>query len=162
MPKRLEADQLMEFAGRALSARAFSIGELREKLKRRAANSGDVVEVLKQLKSGGLLDDRRFAEHFAIYRMESRGEGKSRILRELLTRRVAPAIARAATEKVFQGVDEILMIERFLKRKCKGVDLKDEKKLASTYRKLRAAGFSSGNSLRVLKMDLNFEESEEE
>jgi len=153
MPKPLDANQLMEFAARALSARALSIGEMREKLKRRAARKDDVEDVLKRLKSADLLNDQRFAEGFASWRRESRIEGKSRILRELMARRVAPGLAKQAADKAFQGVDEIAMIAQFLKRKCKGLDLDDKKKLPSAYRKLRSAGFSAANSLRVLKMD---------
>jgi regulatory protein len=47
------------------------------------------------------------------------------------------------------------MIERFLARKYRGKDLgallKEQKNLASAYRKLRQAGFSTGPSIRVLK-----------
>ena len=47
------------------------------------------------------------------------------------------------------------MIEQFLERKYRGKDLgallQEEKNLASAFRKLRLAGFSAGNSIRVLK-----------
>ena len=47
------------------------------------------------------------------------------------------------------------MIEAFLKRKYRGKDLgallQEQKELASAFRKLRGAGFSTGNSIRVLK-----------
>ena len=47
------------------------------------------------------------------------------------------------------------MIESFLARKYRGKDLgallSEEKHLASAFRRLRAAGFSTGNSIRVLK-----------
>lgn len=157
MPKQLDANQLMEFAARALSARALSVAEMREKLKSRAVRAGDVEDVVKRLKNAGYLNDQRFAESYATWRRDDGGYGKSRVLRDLFARRVAPAVAKEAVEKAYGQVDEIAMIERFVARKCKGV-----KNLASAYRKLRAAGFSSGNSLRVLKMDLSFEEDEEE
>ena len=47
------------------------------------------------------------------------------------------------------------MIEEYLARKFRATNLpiylQDEKKLASVYRRLRTAGFSSGASIRVLK-----------
>jgi regulatory protein len=47
------------------------------------------------------------------------------------------------------------LIEAFLKRKYRGKDLgpllKEEKNLASAFRRLRYAGFSSSESIRVLK-----------
>jgi regulatory protein len=81
--------------------------------------------------------------------------GKTRVLRDLMARHVAPAVAKEAVDAAFEGVDETAMIEAFLKRKYRGKDLgvrlREQKELASAFRKLRGAGFSTGNSIRVLK-----------
>jgi regulatory protein len=155
MPKPLDKNGLMAFAAQALSARALTISELRDKLKRRAAVPGDVEEVLGRLKESGYLNDQRFSESYASWRRDDGGFGKTRVLRDLMARRVAPAVARQAAEAAFEGADEVAMIEAFLKRKYRGKDLRallqEEKHLASAYRKLRLAGFSTGNSIRVLK-----------
>jgi regulatory protein len=155
MPKPLDSNGLMTYAAQALSARALSIGELREKLKRRAAEPSDVETVLARLKESGYLNDKRFADSYAGWRRDDGGFGKTRVLRDLMARKVAPAVARQATEAAYQDVDEIAMIEAFLKRKYRGKDLgallQEEKNLASAYRKLRLSGFSTGNSVRVLK-----------
>ena len=64
-------------------------------------------------------------------------------------------MAKEAVDAAFEGVDEISMIEAFLKRKYRGKNLgtllHEQKELASAFRKLRGAGFSTGNSIRVLK-----------
>ncbi|MGA3187650.1 MAG: RecX family transcriptional regulator [Bryobacteraceae bacterium] len=155
MAKPLDANGLMSFAAQALSARALTISELREKLKRRAADPDDVDIVLTRLKESGYLNDQKFAESYASWRRDDGGFGKTRVLRDLMARRVAPAVAKQASEKAFEGTDEIAMIEKFLARKYRGKDLgallKEEKNLASAYRKLRLSGFSTGNSVRVLK-----------
>src|SRR5580698_8274814 len=149
MPKPLDRNGLMTFAAQALSARALTISELREKLKRRAAEASDVDEVLARLKESGYLNDQRFADSYASWRRDDGGFGKTRVLRDLMARRVAPAVAKKASEKAFEGADEIAMIERFLERKYRGKDLgallKEEKNLAAAYRKLRLSGFSTGN-----------------
>jgi regulatory protein len=154
-PKPLDQNGLMAFAARALSARALTISELREKLKRRAAEASDVDEVLARLKESGYLNDQRFADSYASWRRDDGGFGKTRVLRDLMARRVAPAVAKQAAEAAYQGADEVAMIEKFLARKYRGKDLgallKEEKHLASAYRKLRTSGFSTGNSIRVLK-----------
>jgi regulatory protein len=154
-PKRLDANGLMAFAAQALSTRALTISELRDKLARRAAEAGDVDEILARLKEAGYLNDQRFAESYAGWRRDDGGFGKTRVLRDLMARRVAPAVARQAAESAFQGADEVAMIEKFLARKYRGKDLgallKEEKNLAAAYRKLRTSGFSTGNSIRVLK-----------
>ena len=145
----------MAYSARVLSTRAQTIAELREKLRRRAAQPSDVDDVLARLKQMGYLNDERFAEGFASWRKDQEGLGKTRVLRDLMARRVAPPVAKKAAETAFHGTDEIAMIEKFLERKYRGKDLGallgEQKHLASAYRKLRLAGFSSGNSIGVLK-----------
>jgi regulatory protein len=153
--KPLDLEGLTAYAARTLSGRAQTLSELREKLKRRAARADDVNDVLARLKELGLLNDKRFADSYANWRRENQGFGKARVLRDLLKRRVAPAVARQAAESAYEQADEIALIENFLARKYRGKDLGamlgDQKHLASAYRKLRLAGFSAGNSIRVLK-----------
>jgi regulatory protein len=153
--KPLDREALMAYSARILSSRAQTIAELREKLKRRAGEPSDVDHVLGRLKEMGYLNDERFAAGFASWRKDSEGLGKTRVLRDLMARRVAPPVAKKAAEQAFQGSDEIAMIEKFLERKYRGKNLgellREEKHLASAYRKLRLAGFSSGNSIKVLK-----------
>ncbi len=145
----------MNYAARALSARAQSLSELRTRLKRRAARQEDVDQVLARLKEAGFVNDRKFAGTFADWRRENQGFGKTRVLHDLMARRVAPAVAREAVETAYQETDEVVMIEAFLARKYRGKDLgkllTEAKHLASAFRKLRGAGFSTGNSIRVLK-----------
>lgn len=145
----------MAYAARTLAGHAQSVSEMREKLRRRAARREDVDEVMARLKQAGFLNDQRFADSFANWRRENEGLGKSRVVRDLMARRVAPGLAREASEAAYRGADEVAMIEAFLRRKYRGKDLgallAEEKHLASAYRKLRTAGFSPGNSIRVLK-----------
>lgn len=154
-PKRLDSDALFEYAVRALASRAHSTGELREKLRRRAERVIDIDSVIAKLKDYGYLDDRKYAEMVATSRVKDQGLGKARVLHDLRTRRVAPQVAEKAISKAYEGTDETAMIEDYLARKFKRVDLgaelSDPRRLASVYRRLRTAGFSSGNSIRVLK-----------
>jgi regulatory protein len=154
-PKLLDFDALMEYAGRALGSRAQYSSELRTRLKRRAARQEDVEQVIARMKDLGYLNDRRFADSFANWRRENQGVGKGKVIRDLMARRVAPAVARQAAETAYKESDEVALIEQFLERKYRGKDLgallQEEKHLASAYRKLVAAGFGSGNSIRVLK-----------
>jgi regulatory protein len=153
--KPLDIEGLMNYAAQALSARAYSISEMRTRLKKRAARQEDVEEVLDRLKRGGVLNDHRLASSFAEWRRENQGMGKHRVMRDLMNRRVAPALAREAVDAAYEGADEPAMIQAFLERKFRGKDLgallQEQKNLASAFRKLRGAGFSTGNSIRVLK-----------
>ena len=96
MPKPLDRNALMTFAAQALSARALTISELRDKLKRRAAQPSDIEEVLARLKESGYLNDQRFSESYASWRRDDGGFGKTRVLRDLMARKVPPAVAKQA------------------------------------------------------------------
>ena len=149
--KKLDEAALWNYALTAAGERARSASELRIKLRARAQNASDVDATIAKLKEYGLLNDGRFAEGFASARIENQAFGKSRVLRDLRARRVAPEVAAKAVEKAYEGRDEIALIEEYLRRKLRGKPIEGEKELASAFRRLRAAGFSSGNSLRVLK-----------
>ncbi len=154
-PRTLDAEALFQYALRALAARAHAAGELREKLRRRAEREEDVAPVLARLKEYGYLDDRRFAETYSASRLQNEGFGRARVLSDLRKRRVAPAVAGQAVERVYKDADEPALIEAFLRRKFRAAPLEqylvDPKHLAAAYRRLRAAGFSSGNAIAVLK-----------
>ena len=158
-PKLFQADQILNYAVRALGGRAHSTGELREKLRRRAERAEDVDPVLAKLKELGYLDDRRFAENYAAARLENQGLGKMRVLRDLRQRRVAPKLAEQVTDQTYERTNEPDLIEDFLKRKYRGKKLgtflAEEKNLAAAFRRLRYAGFSAGASIRVLKKYAN-------
>jgi regulatory protein len=152
---KLDENSLWEYALRVLGQRACSSGELRQKLAKRAESPLIVTAVMSKLREYALADDKKFSEAFASSRLVNKGFGRFRVLRDLRSKRVSPAIAEQAVEKVFDGSDERQLIEQFLARKYRAVDLKEflkeDKNLASVYRRLRTAGFGSGTSLAVLK-----------
>jgi len=154
-PRRLDAEGLWQLALKALGGRACSSGEMREKLRARAERLEDVDDILARLKQYRYLDDRRFAESFAAARLENQRLGKNRVSQDLRRRRVAPALAEATIRKTYQEVDEVALIEEFIRKKYRTAPreslFQDEKQLASAYRRLVRAGFASGNVIRVLK-----------
>jgi regulatory protein len=152
---KLDSEGLWEYALRVLGQRAHSANELRQKLSKRSESAADVAAVMGKLREYGLADDKKFSEAFASSRLQSRGFGRFRVLRDLRSKSVSGNVAEAAVEKTFAGTDEVELIQRFLERKYRGKKLdeflKEEKNLASVYRRLRTAGFSSSNSLSILK-----------
>ena len=154
-PKLLNLAGLWEYALRILAARAYSSGEIREKLRRRAEKAGDVDGVIILLKDRGYIDDRRFAESFASARLTNDKFGSSRVARDLRTRRVAPGLAETTVRKVYQDVDEQKLIEDFIRRKYRLAEREglfaDDKDLAKAYRRLVHSGFRSGEILKTLK-----------
>ena len=154
-PKKLDADGLWQYALRVLGQRAHSVAELRQKLSRRANSAADLENAMAKVREYELTNDKKFSEAFVSSRLQNQGFGRFRILRELRAKRVAPTVAERAVEDAFASTDELALIHRFLDRKYRGKNLaemlKEEKNLASAYRRLRTAGFSSSGSFSVLK-----------
>jgi regulatory protein len=153
-PRLLDGEALWQYALKILAGRAYSIGELREKLRRRAQRAADAEEALARLKEIGYLDDRRFAEGFAAARLAGDGLGPARVARDLRRRRVAPALAERTVARVYQGVDEESLIEEFIRRKYRMAPreglFQTGGELAA-YRRLVHAGFQPATVLGVLK-----------
>jgi regulatory protein len=153
--RTLAGEALWAYALRLLAGRAHSMGELRDKMRRRAEKAEEVDGMLARLKELGYLDDRRFAESFANARLNNDRLGRARVVRDLRQRRVAPAVAESTVAGVYRDVDERALIEEWIRRKYRlaardGL-FQEDKELAAAYRRLVRAGFRSGEILRVLK-----------
>ncbi len=154
-PVKLDGEALWAYALRLLGQRPHSLGELRQKLGRRATQPSEVAAALEKLKEYGLADDSKFSEAFASARLQNQGFGKQRVLRDLQTKRVSSKVAGEAIAKVFEETNEIDLIRQFIQRKYRGKDLpsflKEEKNVAGMYRRLRLAGFASAPCWTVLR-----------
>jgi regulatory protein len=171
-PKKLNSEALWDYALKVLGQRAHSANELRVKLLRRAETIEAVTGTLTKLREYGYTDDKKFSEAFASSRLANLGIGGFRVLRELKSKRVAGGVASRAVEKIYAGTNEEQLIEAFLARKYRNRNLREflqeEKNLASVYRRLRTAGFTSSGTMTILKRyakavdDWNEPEEEEE
>jgi len=154
-PKKLDAEELWNYALRVLSQRPYSATELRTKLSRRSVSPQALGEVLNKLQEYGFANDQKFSEAFASARLNNQGFGRLRVLRELRAKRVPKEIAERAVKKTFADTNELELVDQFLARKYRGKDLsalfQDEKNLASAYRRLRLAGFTNSVTLSVLR-----------
>jgi len=151
----LNAASLWEYALKVLGGHAHSTGELREKLRRRAERAEDVDDILSRLKQSGYLDDKRYAEGYAASRLAGEKFGRGRVIRDLRQHRVAPALAERTVEKVYHDVDEVALIEEWVRRKYRTAEREglfaDRNDLGAAYRRLVRAGFQSGEILKVLR-----------
>jgi regulatory protein len=154
-PAKLGEDALWDHALKQLSRRAQSASELRTKLSQRAESPATVAAVMDKLREYGYTDDQKYSEAFASARLQNKGFGKFRVLRDLQSKRVASGVAQQAVVKIFEDSDEKELIDAYLARKYRSVVLYDflqlDKNVASAYRRLRTAGFSSAASLAALK-----------
>lgn len=154
-PRKLEADELFQYAVQCLGRRAFASEELATRLRPRALRPADVTGAIERLKEIGYLNDHRFAENFAINRAENDGFGRMRVLSDLRARRVPAKLAETAVAQVYEDKPESEQIELFIDRRMPALraegKIEDDRKLAKAWRRLRHAGFSSGAALAALK-----------
>ena len=142
-PKPLAESALYAYALKSLAARACSSGEMRAKLGRRAIRTSDVDVVMRRLQDVGYLNDQRFAESFAAWRVENQRLGRRRVERDLRSRRVAPKLAQRAVEQAFQDTDESALLRDHIARRLRrSGPPRDRRAIASLYRHLVGAGFS--------------------
>lgn len=155
IPKKLNSAELWEYALRILHVRAYSARELERKLRSRSDSAATTADVMAKLREYSLLDDKRFAEVYAQSRLEGRGLGANRVLRDLRARSVPQDVANVAVGQVYAEINEGELIQQYLERKFRGKNLREylseEKHLASAFRRLRTAGFSSGASIKALR-----------
>lgn len=132
--------------------RAHSVMEMKKALLRRCSDDKLIRNVVDRLKREGLVDDARYAKQFARQRALSRKQGKFRIARELRARGVQDNHIEAALEANAEETDETALVRQRIERKLKLLRGEfDEKRIASLYRSLLRAGFSSDVIRRELQ-----------
>jgi regulatory protein len=157
-PRKLDTEgELYDVALRALTRRAHSMHEMKQKLARRTDNELLVRVVMARLKENGQLDDQRYAQQFTRNRMQSRKQGQFRIQRELRARGVADSVITSALEESATQTDDAATVRQRIARKLQsyrgpvtGKKI-DEKKIASIYGSLLRAGFPSDIIRKELK-----------
>jgi regulatory protein len=149
--KKLNEQELYDYAVKRLAARAYSIAEMRRRLDERARSRPEARAVLARLKDHGYLNDERFAQTYASARLENQQLGRVRVVSDLRLRLVAPEVAERAARKAYEGVAEAELLRAHLARRLRRRPPPAERrKLASLYRALRRAGFSHGGVLAEL------------
>ena len=154
-PRKLDSEpELYETAVRALMRRAHSVHEMKESLERRSDDKAMVKSVLDRLKRQGMIDDARYAKQFARQRAEIRKQGKFRISRELRARGIPGRHIDSALEESAKETDERVVVRQRIEKKVKLFRGElDDRKIASLFRSLLRAGFTSDvvrNELRAV------------
>src|SRR5208337_1651849 len=142
-PRQLETEaQLHDAAIKALMRRAHSVHEMKKALARRCEDEKLVKRVVERLKREKLLDDARYAKQFTRHRTESRKQGEYRIARDLRARGVPDRHIEVALENASEETDPAAVVRQRIERKLRAFRGEiDERKMASLYRSLLAAGF---------------------
>ncbi|MBA2708206.1 MAG: regulatory protein RecX [Gemmatimonadaceae bacterium] len=102
-----------------LTARAYSVGNLRRKLVLKQYPADEVSSVIERLMKSGLLDDERFAEQFVRGRLPGKGASRVRLKQQLFQRGISAEIAETAIDQVMndEPVDTQSMVIRAARKK---------------------------------------------
>jgi regulatory protein len=163
-PRQFETEaELYDAAIKILMRRAHSVSEMKKALARRCEQEKLVRYVVDRLKRENLLDDARYARQFTLQRAEARKQGQFRIARELRARGVPDQHIEAALKDAVQQTDPATIVRQRIDRKLRMYRGEiDQKKIASLYRSLIAAGFPSDLVRRELHRITHEEVSEVE
>ncbi|MGB8473718.1 MAG: regulatory protein RecX [Candidatus Acidiferrum sp.] len=152
-PRQVETEaELYDAAVRALMRRAYSVYEMKQMLGRRTEDDELLKAVMDRLKRSKMIDDERFAKQFVRQRTEIRRQGKFRIARDLRARGVPDRHIESALEESAKENDEATIVRQRLERKLRSFRGEiDDNKMASMYRSLLRAGFSTDIVRRELE-----------
>jgi len=142
-PRQFETEpELYDAAIKILMRRAHSVSEMKKALARRCEDERIVKAVVDRLKRENLIDDARYARQFTRHRAETRKQGQFRIARELRARGVPDKHIEAALKDSAAEIDPAVSVRQRIERKLRTFRGEvDQKKMASLYRSLIAAGF---------------------
>lgn len=169
------APSLMEVALTKLDHRDRTREQLRQLLTRKAAEkrsseqsrSGDaepssespalvsresIEEVLTRLEASGLINDQRFAEHYARS-ARARGASQAKVQQKLGRRGVERTkVEEALGALAAEGLDELTAAKSYVKRRrlAERYDLGDPKERQKALASLARQGFSSSTALQAL------------
>jgi len=147
-----ELERAREAALKLLTVRARSIGELRERLSRKAFDGEVCDRVVGDLQAAGLLDDAEFARLWADERVRLRPVGRRRLVAELRAKKVEPAVIEEVAAEVYEEHPETELARRALSRRTRstGRDVSegDRRRLEGF---LLRRGFSYATVATVLK-----------
>ncbi len=147
-----ELERAREAALRLLTVRARSVGELRDRLARKAFSEDVCERIIADLTAVGLLDDRDFARLWAEERVRLRPVGRRRLVNELRAKKVEPAVIDEVAAEVYEEHSETELARRALKKRIRagGPDVIERERRRLEGFLLRR-GFSYATVAAVLK-----------
>jgi regulatory protein len=110
----------LQRAVKLLAAKPRSVAELRERLAEKETATEEAIDyAIKKLTEYGYLDDEQFALGFAQSRVRQKPVGRTRLARDLKTKKLDKETAERALEKVFEETPEDKLIDEAIARRTR-------------------------------------------
>jgi regulatory protein len=102
-----------------LSARPYTVRQMRRKLIQKEVPADEADAVIERLLGAGLLDDERYALAYARSKLVGQGSSARRISQDLARKGVSAEVSKQAIEQVVvdEEVDTHAVIERVARKK---------------------------------------------
>ena len=102
-----------------LSARPYTVRQMRRKLIQKEVPADEADAVIERLLGAGLLDDERYALAYARSKLVGQGSSARRISQDLTRKGVSAEVSKQAIEQVVvdEEVDTHAVIERVARKK---------------------------------------------
>lgn len=118
-PEKARARTLQR-AVKLLAARPRSVAELRERLAEKETATEEAVDyAIKKLTEYGYLDDEQFAVGFAQSRVRQKPVGRTRLARDLKSKKLDRETADRALAKVYEETPEERLIDEAIARRVR-------------------------------------------
>ncbi|HVF40690.1 MAG TPA: regulatory protein RecX [Gemmatimonadaceae bacterium] len=146
-----------EYALNLLTARSYSIRNLRRKLVQKEYPSEQVNAVIERLIANGLLNDDRYAEQFVRGRLLGPGASRLRLKQQLYQRGIKGDVAESAIARVMadEPVDVEAMVLRAARKKIASMgDLEPLVVRRRLYAHLARAGYNPDEIRSAMKKAL--------
>jgi regulatory protein len=151
-PQSSEQRDPLSVALRMLARRPYSIAEMRRALERKLGAAEPVAAAIGRLREIGLLDDKKFAEHYASSLARSRSFGRRRVERELKAKLVDYRTIGPALDRAFEETSERFLLEQALSKKLRRLRLPlNRSKLYGLCQSLARLGFRSDDIMKVVR-----------
>jgi len=147
-----DADRAAYSAALAMLARReLTERQVRERLARREHPPAAIEAAVARLRASGFIDDRRVARSAARVEAEQRSRGRFRVQRKLESLGLAPEVAAAAVQDVFEDLDERALLEKAITRRLRGHTTLYAAQFRRLHQQLLRQGFSSSAIVAALK-----------
>jgi regulatory protein len=118
-PEKARARTLQR-AVKLLAAKPRSVAELRERLAEKETATEEAIDyAIKKLSEYGYLNDEQFALGFAQSRVRQKPVGRTRLARDLKSKKLDKETAERALEQVFEETPEDKLIDEAIARRLR-------------------------------------------
>lgn len=149
----IEKKKGRDYAFRLLSYRMRSKKELQDRLQRRKYSPLVIKDIMNELETLGLIDDKKFAEAFARDRLNFALKGKRIIFAELLKRGISSTNTKDALAEINESKEEESCLRLIKKFSNRYKTLSEYEKKQKLYSLLTRRGFAYSVIKKVLKIE---------